>query len=161
MARTLAFIALGTLGPGAAAGSNLADGYPEHTCGERPEVPERPEKFETEEAIVEYNAKVDAYNASMERLVECLNEYVANAAADIERMCRRARTAVAAHALLVHQRWRTPVGHGILALGQPSAIVVDSHRTLLQRSTAPSSLLGTFLLTKCHRRVHCQLRPKP
>ena len=94
MARTLAFIALGTLGPGAAAGSNLADGYPEPACGERPEVPERQEKFETEEAIVEYNAKVDAYNASMERLFACVHEYVANAAADIERIRARSREVI-------------------------------------------------------------------
>ena len=94
MARTLAFIALGTFGPGAAAGSNLADGYPEPACGERPEVPERPEKFKTEEAIVEYNAKVDAYNASMERLVECVNAYIANAAVDIDRIRERAREAI-------------------------------------------------------------------
>ena len=94
MARALAFIALGTLGTGAAAGSNLAEGYPGPACGERPEVPERPEKFETEEAIVEYNAKVDAYNASMERLVDCVNAYVANAAADIDRIRERAREAI-------------------------------------------------------------------
>ena len=94
MARALAFIALGTLGPGVAAGSNLAHGYPEHACGERPEVPERPEKFETEAAIVEYNANVDAYNASIERFFECVNQYVANAAADIERIRERAREAI-------------------------------------------------------------------
>ena len=94
MARTLAFIALGTLGTGAAAGSNLAEGYPGPACGERPEVPERPEKFETEEAIVEYNAKVDAYNASMERLVECVREYVTNATADIEQIRMRSREAI-------------------------------------------------------------------
>ena len=94
MARTLAFIALGTLGTGAAAGSNLAEGYPGPACGERPEVPERPEKFETEEAIVEYNAKVDAYNASMERLVECVRTYVVNANADIEQIRKRSREAI-------------------------------------------------------------------
>ena len=94
MARTLAFIALVALGTGTAAGSNLADGYPAPACGERPEVPERPEKFETEEAIVEYNARVEAYNASMERLVECVNAYVANAAADIDRIRERAREAI-------------------------------------------------------------------
>ena len=90
----LAVITLVSLGTGVAAGSNLADGYPEPACGERPEVPERPEKFETEEAIVEYNAKVDAYNASMERLVECVNAYVANAAADIERIRERVRETI-------------------------------------------------------------------
>ena len=92
--RLLAAIALAALCTGVAAGSNLPDGYPEHVCGERPEVPERPEKFETEEAIAEYNAKVDAYNASMERLVACVREYVANAAADIEQIRRRSREAI-------------------------------------------------------------------
>ena len=66
--RLLAGVALAALCTGAPAGSNLPDGYPEHACGERPQVPERPEKFETEEAIAEYNEKVDAYNASIERL---------------------------------------------------------------------------------------------
>ena len=94
MTRTLAFIALGTLGPGAAAGSNLAEGYPEPACGERPQVPERPGKFDTEEAIVEYNAKVDAYNASMERLVECVREYVANANDDMKQIRKRAEEAI-------------------------------------------------------------------
>ena len=93
-ARTLALIALAALGPGAAAASNLADGYPGPACGERPEVPERPEKFETEEAIIEYNAKVDAYNASMERLVECVSEYVANANDDMKRIRERAEEAI-------------------------------------------------------------------
>ena len=90
----LAVIALVALGTGAAAGSNLPDGYPDPACGERPEIPERPEKFETEAAIVEYNAKVDAYNASMERLVECVRAYVTNAKADIARIRERSREAV-------------------------------------------------------------------
>ncbi len=90
----MTFTALIALGPIASADSNLADGYPEPACGERPERPERPERFETEEAIVAYNAKVDAYNASMERLVECVNTYVTNAAADIERIRERARDAI-------------------------------------------------------------------
>jgi len=102
----IAFIAIFAFGSAAAAdsnlaqgypevaGSNLADGYPEPACGERPALPERPEKFETEEAIVTYNAKVDAYNASMERLVECVNAYVTNAVADIERIQERARDAI-------------------------------------------------------------------
>ena len=77
------------------AGSNLPGGvYPDAVCGERPEVPERPEKFETEEAIAEYNAKVDAYNAGMERLVECVREYVRNAAEDIEQIRRRSQEAI-------------------------------------------------------------------
>ena len=89
-----ALIALIALGTGAAADSNLSAGYPGPACGERPEVPERPEKFETEEAIAEYNEKVGAYNASMERLVECVREYVTNAAADIEQIRRRSREAI-------------------------------------------------------------------
>ena len=92
--RLLAGVALAALCTGAPAGSNLPDGYPEHACGERPQVPERPEKFETEEAIAEYNEKVDAYNASIERLFACVREYVANAAADIEQIRTRSREAI-------------------------------------------------------------------
>ena len=92
--RLLAGIALATLCTGVAAGSNLPDGYPEHACGERPEAPERPEKFETEEAIAEYNKRVDAYNVSMERLVACVREYVTNSKADIEQIGKRAREAI-------------------------------------------------------------------
>ena len=92
--RLLAGIALVALCTGASAGSNLPDGYPEHGCGERPQAPERPEKFETEEAIAEYNERVDAYNASIERLFACVREYVANAAADIERIRARSREAI-------------------------------------------------------------------
>ena len=92
--RLLAGIALATLCTGASAGSNLPDGYPGHACGERPEVPERPEKFETEEAIAEYNKRVDAYNTSMERLVACVHEYVTNSKADIEQIRKRAREAI-------------------------------------------------------------------
>ena len=92
--RMLAAIMLAAFATGATAGSNLAEGYPGPACGERPEVPERPEKFETEEAIAEYNAKVDAYNASMERLVGCVREYVTNAASDIEQIRKRSRVAI-------------------------------------------------------------------
>ena len=92
--RILAIAALVALGAGAAAGSNLPDGYPAPACAERPEVPERAEKFETEEAIAQYNAKVDAYNASMERLVECVREYVTNANADIEQIRKGSRDAI-------------------------------------------------------------------
>ena len=92
--RLLAAIMLAAFTTGATAGSNLAEGYPDPACGERPEVPERPEKFETEEAIAEYNAKVDAYNASMERLVECVRAYVNNANADIEQIRKRSREAI-------------------------------------------------------------------
>ena len=95
--RTLAvvtLVGLVALGTGASADSNLPDGYPDPACGQRPRVPERPETFETEESIAEYNAKVDAYNASMERLVECVREYVTNAAADIEEIRQRSREAI-------------------------------------------------------------------
>ena len=95
--RTLRLLAIATFavfGMGAVADTNLPGGYPDPACGERPEVPERPETFETEEAIAEYNAKVDAYNASMEQLVECVREYVTNAAADIERIRKQSREAI-------------------------------------------------------------------
>ena len=92
--RMLAVVALLVLGTGAAAGTNLPEGYPDPACGERPEVPERPEKFETEEAIAEYNAKVEAYNASMERLIECVRTYVVNANADIEQIRKQSREAI-------------------------------------------------------------------
>ena len=89
-----AVITLLALGTGAAAGTNLPDGYPGPPCGERPKVPERPEKFETEEAIEAYNAEVDAYNESMEHLVECVRAYVVNAHADIEKIRRQSREAI-------------------------------------------------------------------
>ena len=92
--RFLAVITLVALARSAAAGTNLPEAYPEPACGERAEVPERPEKFETEEAIAEYNAKVDAYNASMERLIECIRAYVLDANADIERIRKRSREAI-------------------------------------------------------------------
>ena len=92
--RILAVVALAVLGAGVEAGSNLPGGYPGPMCGERPEVPVRPEKFETEEAISAYNAKVEAYNASMERVLECVRAYVASAADDIELIRKRAKEAV-------------------------------------------------------------------
>ena len=92
--RLLAVIVSAALSMGATAGTNLPEGYPDPACGDRPVVPERPEKFETEEAIAEYNAKVDAYHTSMERLVECVREYVTNATADIERIRMRSREAI-------------------------------------------------------------------
>ena len=99
---------------GASAGSNLPDGYPAPACGERPQAPERPqpperpEQLETDEARAEYNARVTeynekaqaynaevgAYNASMGRFAACLNEYVANAAADIRLIRKLSREAV-------------------------------------------------------------------
>ena len=90
----VALVALATLGAGATAGSNLPESYPGPECGAVSEVPERPEKFETEEAIAEYNGKVDAYNASIEQLLECVREYVTNAASDIEEIQRRSREAI-------------------------------------------------------------------
>ena len=92
--RLVAVVALSALGAGATAGSNLPEGYPGPECGEVPEVPERPEKFETEEAIAEYNAKAGDYNASIERLFECVREYVSNAASDTEEIRRRSRDAI-------------------------------------------------------------------
>ena len=92
--RLVAVVALSAFGAEATAGSNLPEGYPGPECAEVPEVPERPEKFETEEAIAEYNAKADAYNASIERLFECVREYVTNAASDIEEIQRRSREAI-------------------------------------------------------------------
>ena len=92
--RLLVAISLAALCTGVAAGSNLPDGYPAHACGERPEVPERPEKFETEEAIAAYNERVESYNASMEHLVACVREYVTNAKADIEQIRKRSREAI-------------------------------------------------------------------
>ena len=94
MPRALAVVALVAFGTGVQAGSNLPDGYPAPVCGERPDVPERPEKFETEGAITEFNAKVDAYNASMERIIACVREYVANAAEDIKMIQKRASDVV-------------------------------------------------------------------
>ena len=90
----LAVVTLVTLVAAAAAGTNLPEGYPDPACGERPEIPERPEKFETEEAIQEYNAKVDAYNASMARLIECVRAYVANANDDMKQIRKRAEEAI-------------------------------------------------------------------
>ena len=92
--RILAVVVLAALGTGVEAGSNLPGGYPGPTCGERPEVPVRPEKFETDEAISAYNEKVEAYNASMERIVACVRAYVASAADDIELIRKRAKEAV-------------------------------------------------------------------
>lgn len=67
----------------ALAGSNFPQDYPAHQCGERPEPPERPEKFGNRSELDDYNEKVDAYNTAMERYVGCLQRYVDNAASDI------------------------------------------------------------------------------
>ena len=92
--RLFSLLALVSFSAGALAGSNLPAGYPGPACGEHPITPERPEKFETEEAIAQYNARVDAYNASMERLFECVREYVSNAADDIRAIEERSREAI-------------------------------------------------------------------
>ena len=94
ISRLVAIATLAALGAGATAGSNLPEGYPGAECGAGPEVPERPEKFKTEEAIAEYNMKVDSYNTSIERLFQCVREYVTNAASDIEEIQRRSREAI-------------------------------------------------------------------
>lgn len=92
--RTLAVVILAALGTCAMADSNLPGAYPAPACGERPDIPERPEKFETEEALAEYNGKVRAYNTSMDLLIECVRGYVANAAADIAQIRERSREAI-------------------------------------------------------------------
>ena len=91
----LAVLAFAVPGASASAGSNLpGDGYPAPACGERPEVPYRPEAFETEQAIAEYNVKVEVYNASMERFAACVQEYITNADADLRRIRKMAREAI-------------------------------------------------------------------
>ena len=91
----LAVLAFAVPGASASAGSNLpGDGYPAPACGERPEVPDRPETFETEQAIAEYNVKVEIYNASMERFVACVREYITNAEADVRRIRELTREAI-------------------------------------------------------------------
>ena len=91
----LAVLAFAVPGASASAGSNLpGDGYPAPACGERPEVPDRPETFETEQAIAEYNVKVETYNTSMERFAACVQEYVTNADADVRRIRKLAREAI-------------------------------------------------------------------
>ena len=90
----LAVLAFAVPGASASAGSNLpGDGYPAPACGERPEVPDRPETFETEQAIAEYNAKVEIYNATMEHFVTCMGQYITNADADLRRIRKMAREA--------------------------------------------------------------------
>jgi hypothetical protein len=67
----------------AVAGSNLDQDYPAHQCGEKPEPPQRPDKFRYRAELDAYNEKVHAYNALMEQYVICLRSYVDNAASDI------------------------------------------------------------------------------
>lgn len=65
------------------ADSNFEADYPAHQCGQRPERPQRPDKFRDRAELDAYNEKVFAYNAAMEKYVECLQAYVDNAASDI------------------------------------------------------------------------------
>ena len=91
----LAVLAIAAPCAGASAGSNLpGEGYPAPACGEKPQVPERPETFDTEAAVADYNAKVEIYNTTMERFVTCMKQYVANAAEDLRRIRALAREAV-------------------------------------------------------------------
>ncbi len=78
----------------AAAGSNLAQGYPEHQCGERPEPPERPEKFRDRAELDAYNEQVTAFNAEMEQFIGCLQSYVDDAAADISDIREKVKAAL-------------------------------------------------------------------
>ena len=82
------------IAPSVLAGSNLGITYPDHACGERPIAPERPETFETETAIKSYNAEVGAYNTAAETFVQCIQNYVDNAAEDIKVIRAKAREAV-------------------------------------------------------------------
>lgn len=91
----LAALAIAVPCASAAAGSNLpGEGYPAPACGEKPQIPERPETFDTEAAVAGYNAKVEIYNATMERFVTCMRQYVANAAEDVRRIRALADKAV-------------------------------------------------------------------
>lgn len=80
----------------ALAGSNLAGDYPAHQCGQRPEQPQRPEKFRDRDELEAYNEKVYAYNAAMEKHVECLQSYVDNAASDIRAIREKIEAALEA-----------------------------------------------------------------
>lgn len=67
----------------AVAGSNLEQNYPAHQCGERPDQPQRPDKFRYRAELDAYNEKVHDYNAAMEQYITCLQSYVDDAASDI------------------------------------------------------------------------------
>ncbi len=67
--------------------SNLSASYPSHSCGDNlPPLPPRPDKFKTETELATYNAEVDEYNQAIEQVVNCIQAYLDNAAADMERI---------------------------------------------------------------------------
>ena len=75
--------------------SNLSADYPAHACGDRvPLPPVRPKLFKIEAALVDYNAKVEEYNQTVERLVNCIQNYVDNAASDIEHINALSKKAI-------------------------------------------------------------------
>lgn len=76
--------------------SNLQQDYPAHQCGERPEPPERPEKFRYRAELDAYNEKVNSYNAAMDKYVSCLQSYVNNAASDIRAIRQKIEAALQA-----------------------------------------------------------------
>ena len=90
----LVVLASQSIAPSVLAGSNLGIAYPDHACGERPIAPDRPETFETETAIKSYNADVGAYNTAAEAFVQCIQNYVDNAAEDIKVIRAKVREAV-------------------------------------------------------------------
>lgn len=81
-------------GPVAAGGLLGPGGYPPMDCGTRPTPPPRPAAFRTESELATYNAAVETYNGAMERWIGCVQDYVDDAAADIERIKARMREAV-------------------------------------------------------------------
>ena len=84
-------------GPGSAqlSGSNFSKNYPAHPCDDNvPIVPSRPDKFKTEAELSAYNVNVEEYNQVMEQLFECIQRYVNNAAADIERIHTLSKEAI-------------------------------------------------------------------
>lgn len=80
----------------ASAESNLQKDYPAHQCGERPEPPERPEKFRYRAELDAYNENVNAYNAAMEKYFGCLQSYVNNAASDVRAIREKIQAALEA-----------------------------------------------------------------
>ena len=58
-------------------------GYPDHTCSE----PYKPYQFTDQ-------YQVDRYNRDMEEYIDCINEYVDNAANDIKRIQESAQSAI-------------------------------------------------------------------
>ena len=65
--------------------SNLgAGGYPSHHCGEKPSQPTRPEYFKSEAELAAYNQSVETFNTTTGQYFVCIQQYVNNAAKDIE-----------------------------------------------------------------------------